>query len=64
MNDPTVRLADLPNSVHGFCYHDDDGEDYIILNSRDTREMNLKTYNHERGHLERGEMYNQNYIEY
>lgn len=57
-------LVDLPTSVRGFCYHDDDGEEYIVLNARLTREANLKTYEHERKHILRGDLDNPNYKEY
>ena len=57
-------LVDLPTSVRGFCFHDDNGEEFIILNSRLTWEQNRLTYDHERKHIERGEMYETNYIEY
>lgn len=61
---PRAVLVDLPTSVRGFCYHDDDGEEYIVLNSRLTREANLKTYEHEQKHILRGDMYNPDYHEY
>lgn len=65
MNDERqALLVDLPTSVRGFCFHDDNGEEFIILNSRLTREQNRLTYDHERKHIERGEMYETNYIEY
>jgi len=57
-------LVDLPTSIRGFCYHDDDGEDYIVLNARLTREANQATYVHERNHILRGDMYNKDYLEY
>ena len=59
-----ARLMDLPTSVRGLCYHDDDGEEYVILNSRLTREQNRKTWDHERDHIRRGEMFEPNYNEY
>lgn len=59
-----VRLEDLPPAVRGFCYHDDDGEQYIILNARHTREMNLSTYEHELEHINRGDLDNMDYCEY
>ena len=62
--DEKVILQDLPTSVRGFCYHDNDGEEYVVLNSRLTREQNRRTYDHERGHLDRGEMYEPNFTEY
>ena len=54
----------LPTTVHGFCYHDDDGESYVILNSRDTWEQNLRTLAHEEKHISNGEMYDLGYDEY
>ena len=63
-NERHVKLMDLPTSVRGYCYHDDDGEEYIILNARLTREANMKTYKHERRHILRGELYNPDYHEY
>ena len=65
MNDERpAQLVDLPTSVRGFCYHDDDGEEFVILNSRLTREQNMTTYDHERKHLIHGDMYEPNYNEY
>jgi hypothetical protein len=64
MDEEKVILQDLPTSVRGFCYHDDDGEEFVILNSRLTREQNMTTYDHERKHLIRGDMYESNYNEY
>ena len=68
MNDPygecTVRLRDLPTSVGGLCYHDDDGRPFVILNARLTREKNLDSYRHELRHIERGDMDDPDYLEY
>lgn len=65
MNDerPAV-LVDLPTSIRGFCFHDDDGEEYIVLNSRLTREANRQTFDHEQGHILRDDMNNPDYKEY
>lgn len=60
----TVRLENLPTRIKGFCYHDDDGHEFIILNSRLPHEMNLESYQHELLHIERGDMYDMNYHEY
>ena len=57
-------LVDLPTSIRGFCYHDDDGKEYIVLNARLTREANLKTYEHEMRHIRRGDLDNPDYLEY
>ena len=59
-----ATLVNLPTSVRGFCYHDDDGEEYVVLNARLTREANRKTFDHERRHIRRGDLYDGNYIEY
>lgn len=59
-----IRLADLPTSVRGFVYHDDDGEMYIVLNSRLSHEQNLSTYVHELKHISRGDLDDPNYHEY
>lgn len=64
MTDRPARLMDLPTSVRGFCYHDDNGEEFVVLNSRLTHEQNLKTWAHEQEHIARGDMYEPNYIEY
>lgn len=59
-----ARLMNLPLTVKGFCYHDDDGEAFVVLNARWSREQNRRTYDHETGHIDRGEMYEPEYIEY
>lgn len=59
-----IRLMNLPTSVRGFVYHDDDGELYIVLNSRLSHEQNLSTYVHELKHIRRGDLDNLNYHEY
>ena len=64
MNEKEALLVDLPTSVRGFCYHDDDGEAFVVLNARLSREQNLKTYDHEQKHIERGELYEPTYLEY
>ena len=64
MNDNRVILQDLPTSVRGFCFHDDAGDEYVVLNARLTREQNQLTYDHERRHIRRGDMYNEDYHEY
>lgn len=59
-----IRLMNLPTSVRGFVYHDDDGELYIVLNSRLSHEQNLSTYVHELKHISRGDLDDPNYHEY
>ena len=57
-------LANLPTTVRGFVYNDEDGEPVIVLNSRLTREQNFITYNHEQKHIKLNELSDPNYIEY
>ena len=64
MDEYLTRLENLPTSVRGLCYHDDNGDEYVILNARLTREQNLKTFDHEQKHIERGELYEPTYNEY
>ena len=64
MEEEKALLVDLPTSVRGFCYHDNDGEAFIVLNARLTREQNKKTYDHEQDHILRGDMYEPTYNEY
>ena len=64
MEENEVILQDLPTSVRGFVFLGDDGEPVFVVNSRLTREANRKTFDHECGHIERGELNDQTYIEY
>lgn len=57
-------LQNLPVSIHGFCFHDDDGQPVVVLNARLSAEKRMKAYRHELEHIERGEMYDPTYIEY
>ena len=59
-----ARLENMPTTVRGICYHDNDGEEYVVLNARLTREQNRKSYDHELEHIERGDMYEPTYNEY
>lgn len=59
-----AMLVDLPTSIRGFCFHDDDGEEYIVLNARLTREQNQRTYDHEIEHINNNELFNESYTEY
>lgn len=59
-----AKLVDLPTSVRGFCFHDDEGEEFVVLNSRLTWEQNRITYDHERKHITNEEMYDSDYHEY
>jgi Zn-dependent peptidase ImmA (M78 family) len=64
MTDIPTILIDLPVHVHGFVCLGSDYEPIIIINARMSREQQLQTYKHEMKHIQRGDMYNINYIEY
>lgn len=59
-----VILENMPTSIKGFVFKDDDGAPVIVLNSRLSREQNRRTYEHERRHIDRGDMFNEDYHEY
>lgn len=59
-----ARLEDMPTTIRGLCYHDNDGEEYVVLNARLTREANMRTWLHERRHIDRGELYDPTFNEY
>ena len=62
--DRPAILDNLPTTVRGFCFHDDDGEAFVVVNARLTREQNRRTYDHEKKHIDRGDMYEPTYNEY
>lgn len=62
--DERVLMMDLPTTVRGFVFYDENGDPVIVLNSRLTHEQNFRTWLHEKGHIQRGEMDDQNYSEY
>lgn len=57
-------LQDLPVSVKGFVFHDDDGQPVVVLNSRLSAEKRMKAYRHEVEHIKNGDMYDTTYDEY
>ena len=59
-----VILLDLPTSVRGFVFLDENGEPAIVLNARLTREQNRRTYDHEKSHIDRDELHDPTYHEY
>ena len=66
MNNEEIRtvLQDLPVSVGGFVFHDDDGQPVVVLNSRLSAERRMEAYRHELEHIQNGDMYDTNYNEY
>lgn len=64
MEENEVILQDLPTSVRGFVFQGEDGEPVIVVNSRLSREQNVKTYRHEKRHIRRNELNDPTYIEY
>lgn len=64
MEERDVILQDLPTSVRGFVFQGEDGEPVIVVNSRLSREQNVKTYRHEKRHIKRNELNDPTFIEY
>lgn len=64
MNEPVTILQDLPTTVRGFTCHATDGTDLIVINARMPREVQEKTYLHEREHLRLGQLDDKDYKEY
>jgi Zn-dependent peptidase ImmA (M78 family) len=64
MSEVPIVLKDLPVGIRGFICLGSDYEPVIVINSRLSREQQQKTYDHEREHLRRGEMFNEDYHEY
>ena len=64
MDENTVILKDLPTSVRGLVFLDDDGEPVIVVNSRLTREQNRRTFRHEKKHIKKNELTKLDYNEY
>ena len=59
-----VILLDLPTSVRGFVFLDENGDPAIVLNARLTREQNRRTYDHEKDHIKNDELHDTTYNEY
>lgn len=64
MTDVPIILKDLPPNIRGFVCLGSDYEPVIVINSRLSREDQLKTYHHEQEHIRRGDMFNEEYHEY
>lgn len=60
----TIVDPSLPRTVSGFCYHDLDGNEYIVVSDRLDPYRRRKAADHELRHIRRGEMYDLNYLEY
>lgn len=63
-NDIIFRELELPTSIHGFSFHDDEGRFIVVLNTKLGIMQNRKTADHELQHIMRGENENKSYIEY
>lgn len=57
-------FQDLPCTVRGFCYHDDDGNAFIVINARMSRAQQKQTFRHELRHIRTGQLYDPAYREY
>lgn len=63
-NDIIFRELELPTSIHGFSFHDDEGRFIVVLNSRLGILKNRETAAHELRHIMRGDHENKSFIEY
>lgn len=54
-----MQFLDMPYTIHGAVRGNEDGSYTILLNSRDTRERNLKAYQHELGHILRDDLHSE-----
>lgn len=60
-----VRVStELPATVRGCCYHDNDGVAFVLLNADLSPQAQRETLRHELDHIRREEMYNPLYREY
>ena len=66
MTEPEVPvvLAKLTGKVRGFCCLGSDYEPIIVINENLSPAQKRKTYLHELRHIQRGEMWDENYHEY
>ena len=64
MNNIRFILRDMPTTVHGVVYHDEDGLLYILLNSKDSPVQQRRSARHELRHIVRGELDDKAYREY
>lgn len=58
MDEPIIRLVDMPYAVRGFSAVDEDGTPLIYINARLSSDAQRKTYDHEFKHLQNNDHYN------
>ena len=54
----------LPGGVKACTYHDEDGNEYVVVNDYCNPKARRASADHELRHIRRGEMYKPDYIEY
>ena len=64
MDDYRLTLANLPTTVRGYVFLEEDGMPRIVLNAKLTREQNRQTMKHELKHIENDELTDPTYNEY
>ena len=65
MNDNIpVVLIDLPTHIRGFVTLGSDYNPVIVLNSRLSVEQQKRTFRHELDHIENGDQFDDDYVEY
>lgn len=54
----------LPGGVHACTYHDEDGNEFLVVNDFCCPQARRGAADHEMRHIRRGEMYDSAYTEY
>ena len=62
--DVRTIYQDMPCSIRGFCFHDEDGVPFIVINARMSVAQQKQTYRHELRHIVHGDMFDPAYREY
>ena len=65
LNHVTFRVStELPSSVRALTYHDQDGNEFVLINDLCAPAQKKKSAAHELRHIKRGDGYNPDFIEY
>ena len=57
MENISIRLINLPTTIHGYTVRDRNGDYNIYINARINQEARLETYEHEMKHINNGDFY-------
>lgn len=65
LNNVIVRPSyEMPASVGGTCYHDEEGTEFILINVRRCPDKQQQSLVHELRHIQHGDGWNPWFIEY